>query len=53
MVVIAGDGAFFMHGIKVHSALHCGLAVTFMLLNNNATPCACPREQLNYDALFS
>jgi len=33
-VVIAGDGAFFMHGMEVHTAVHYGLPVTFVLLNN-------------------
>src|SRR5271156_2560610 len=35
-VVIAGDGAFFMHGMEVHTAVQYRLPVTFVLFNNNA-----------------
>ncbi|WP_082948297.1 MULTISPECIES: thiamine pyrophosphate-binding protein [unclassified Mycobacterium] len=36
VVVIAGDGAFFMHGMEVHTAIQYRLPVTFVLFNNNA-----------------
>jgi acetolactate synthase I/II/III large subunit len=53
VVVIAGDGAFFMHGMEVHTALHYRLPVTFVLLNNNAHAMCVNREQLYYDGLYS
>jgi acetolactate synthase-1/2/3 large subunit len=53
VVVIAGDGAFFMHGFEVHTALHYRLPVTFVLLNNNAHAMCVTREQLYYDDLYS
>jgi acetolactate synthase I/II/III large subunit len=52
-VVIAGDGAFFMHGMEVHTALHYRLPVTFVLLNNNAHAMCVTREQLFYEDLYS
>jgi acetolactate synthase I/II/III large subunit len=53
VVVIAGDGAFFMHGMEVHTAVHYRLPVTFVLLNNNAHAMCVTREQLYYDDLYS
>ena len=53
VVVIAGDGAFFMHGMEVHTALHYRLPVTFVLLNNNAHAMCVTREQLYYDDMYS
>ncbi len=52
-VVIAGDGAFFMHGMEVHTAVQYRLAVTFVLFNNNAHAMCVTREQLFYDDLYS
>ncbi|MCV7199777.1 thiamine pyrophosphate-binding protein [Mycobacterium angelicum] len=52
-VVIAGDGAFFMHGMEVHTAVQYGLAVTFIVFNNNAHAMCVTREQLFYDDLYS
>ena len=52
-VVIAGDGAFFMHGTEIHTALQYGLPVTFVLFNNNAHAMCVTREQLFYDDLYS
>ena len=52
-VVIAGDGAFFMHGMEVHTALHYRLPVTFVLFNNNAHAMCVTREQLFYEDLYS
>ena len=51
--VIAGDGAFFMHGMEVHTAVHYRLPVTFVLFNNNAHGMCVTREQLFYDDLYS
>ncbi len=53
VVVIAGDGAFFMHGMEVHTALHYRLPMTFVLLNNNAHAMCVTREQLYYEDLYS
>jgi acetolactate synthase I/II/III large subunit len=52
-IVIAGDGAFFMHGMEIHTALQYRLPVTFVLLNNNAHAMCVTREQLFYDDLYS
>jgi acetolactate synthase-1/2/3 large subunit len=52
-VVVAGDGAFFMHGMEVHTALHYRLPVTFVLFNNNSHAMCVTREQLFYDDLYS
>jgi acetolactate synthase I/II/III large subunit len=52
-VVIAGDGAFFMHGMEIHTALQYRLPVTFVLFNNNAHAMCVTREQLFYDDLYS
>jgi acetolactate synthase-1/2/3 large subunit len=52
-VVIAGDGAFFMHGMEVHTAVQYRLPMTFVLLNNNAHAMCVTREQLFYDDLYS
>jgi acetolactate synthase I/II/III large subunit len=51
--VIAGDGAFFMHGMEVHTAVHYRLPVTFVLFNNNAHGMCVTREQLFYEDLYS
>ena len=52
-VVIAGDGAFFMHGTEIHTALQYGLPMTFVLFNNNAHAMCVTREQMFYDDLYS
>lgn len=52
-VVIAGDGAFFMHGMEIHTAVEYRLPVTFVLLNNNAHAMCVTREQLFYDGIYS
>ncbi len=51
--MIAGDGAFFMHGMEVHTAVQYRLPMTFVLLNNNAHAMCVTREQLFYDDLYS
>jgi acetolactate synthase I/II/III large subunit len=53
VVVIAGDGAFFMHGMEVHTAVHYRLPVTFVLFNNNAHAMSVTREQLFYGDRYS
>ncbi|MBV8785621.1 MAG: thiamine pyrophosphate-binding protein, partial [Mycobacterium sp.] len=52
-VVIAGDGAFFMHGMEVHTAVQYRLPVTFVLFNNNAHAMCVTREQLFYEDRYS
>ncbi|MBV8927627.1 MAG: thiamine pyrophosphate-binding protein [Mycobacteriaceae bacterium] len=52
-VVIAGDGAFFMHGMEIHTALQYRLPVTFLLFDNHAHAMCVTREQLLYDDLYS
>ncbi|MET7765798.1 thiamine pyrophosphate-binding protein [Streptomyces sp. NPDC005393] len=44
--VIAGDGAFFMHGMEVHTAVEYAAPVTFVILNNNAHAMCVTREDL-------
>ena len=53
VVVIAGDGAFYMHGMEIHTALHYRLPMTFVLLNNNAHAMCVTREQLYYNDFYS
>ncbi len=52
-VVIAGDGAFFMHGMEIHTAVHYGLPVTFVLFDNHAHGMCATREQLFYGDRYS
>jgi acetolactate synthase I/II/III large subunit len=52
-VVIAGDGAFFMHGMEIHTAIQYRLPVTFVLFNNYAHAMCVTRAQLFYDDLYS
>ncbi|MGV9676110.1 thiamine pyrophosphate-binding protein [Nocardia sp. NPDC003482] len=51
--VIAGDGAFFMHGMEVHTAIEYDLPVTFVIFNNNAHAMCITREQLYYGDRYS
>lgn len=43
---IAGDGAFFMHGLEVHTAVEHQLPITFVILDNAAHGMCLVREQL-------
>ncbi|MET0701418.1 MAG: thiamine pyrophosphate-binding protein [Mycobacterium sp.] len=52
-VVIAGDGAFFMHGMEIHTALEYRLPVTFVLFNNNAHGMCVTREGLYFSGDYS
>ncbi|MEV5839396.1 thiamine pyrophosphate-binding protein [Nocardia sp. NPDC052112] len=52
-VVVAGDGAFFMHGMELHTAIEHQLPVTFIVLNNNAHAMCVTREQLYYRDRYS
>jgi acetolactate synthase I/II/III large subunit len=43
---ISGDGAFFMHGLEIHTAVEYGLPITFVVLNNRAHGMCLVRERL-------
>ncbi|MFF5189372.1 thiamine pyrophosphate-binding protein [Streptomyces sp. NPDC000345] len=43
--VVAGDGAFFMHGMEVHTAVEYAAPVTFVIFNNNAHAMCALREE--------
>ena len=43
--VIAGDGAFYMHGMEVHTAIERRLPITFLIVNNNAHAMCRLREE--------
>jgi acetolactate synthase-1/2/3 large subunit len=45
-IVIAGDGAFFMHGMEIHTAVEHVLPITYVLLNNRAHGMCLVRERL-------
>jgi acetolactate synthase I/II/III large subunit len=56
--VLAGDGAFFMHGMEVHTAVEHAAPVTFVIFNNNAHAMCAVREEflqggIRSDDLFS
>ena len=51
--VIAGDGAFFMHGMEIHTAVEHRLPITFVVFNNNAHAMCVTREQLYYGGGYS
>jgi len=51
--VIAGDGAFFMHGMEIHTAIEYRLPVTFVVFNNNAHAMCITREQKYYGDRYS
>jgi len=51
--VVAGDGAFFMHGLEIHTALEHRLPITFVVFNNNAHAMCVTREQLFYGDRYS
>jgi acetolactate synthase-1/2/3 large subunit len=44
--VIAGDGAFFMQGLEVHTAVEHDLPITYVVLDNAAHGMCLVREQL-------
>jgi acetolactate synthase I/II/III large subunit len=53
VAVIAGDGAFFMHGMEIHTAVQYRLPITFVLFNNDAHAMCVTREQLYYGGDYS
>jgi acetolactate synthase-1/2/3 large subunit len=44
--VLAGDGAFFMHGLDVHTAVEHALPITYVIFNNRAHGMCVVRERL-------
>jgi acetolactate synthase-1/2/3 large subunit len=44
--VVSGDGAFFMHGLEVHTAVEHHLPITYLVLDNAAHGMCLVREQL-------
>ncbi|RCG19767.1 thiamine pyrophosphate-binding protein [Streptomyces diacarni] len=51
--VLAGDGAFFMHGMEVHTAIEHRLPVTFVIFDNRSHGMCRTREQLFYGGDYS
>jgi acetolactate synthase-1/2/3 large subunit len=51
--VLAGDGAFYMHGLEIHTALEHHLPITFVLFNNDAHAMCVTREYLYYGGDYS
>jgi acetolactate synthase-1/2/3 large subunit len=45
-LVCAGDGAFFMHGSEIHTAVEHSLPITFAIFNNRAHGMCLLRERL-------
>lgn len=45
-IVVAGDGAFFMHGLEIHTAVEHALPITYVLFNNRAHGMCLVRERL-------
>jgi acetolactate synthase-1/2/3 large subunit len=45
-VAIAGDGAFFMHGMDIHTAVEHELPITYIVANNRAHGMCLVRERL-------
>lgn len=45
-IVVAGDGAFFMHGAEIHTAVQYSLPITFVILDNRAHGMCLVRERL-------
>ena len=45
-IVIAGDGAFFMQGMEIHTAVEHGLPITYVILDNRAHGMCLVRERL-------
>ncbi|MEZ0090952.1 thiamine pyrophosphate-binding protein [Streptacidiphilus sp. EB129] len=50
---IAGDGAFLMHGLEVHTAVQYGVPVSFVVLNNDAHGMCVTREKVFYGGRYS
>ncbi|MFB4195135.1 thiamine pyrophosphate-binding protein [Streptomyces carpaticus] len=51
--VVAGDGAFYMHGMEIHTAAELGLPLTFLIVNNNAHAMCHTREQVFFSGDYT
>jgi acetolactate synthase I/II/III large subunit len=51
--VIAGDGAFFMHGHEIHTAVELMLPIVFIIINNNSHAMCVTREAIYFRASYS
>jgi acetolactate synthase-1/2/3 large subunit len=45
-IVLAGDGAFFMNGLEIHTAVEHGLPITYVIFDNRAHGMCLVRERL-------
>ncbi|AOW92943.1 acetolactate synthase [Rhodococcus sp. WMMA185] len=52
-IAIAGDGAFFAHGLEIHTAVEYDVPVTFVVFNNNAHAMCVTREQVYFEGAYS
>ncbi|WP_197517139.1 MULTISPECIES: thiamine pyrophosphate-binding protein [Burkholderia] len=52
-IVVAGDGAFYMHGMEIHTAIEHHLPITFIVFDNSAHAMCVTREKIYYDAQYS
>ncbi len=52
-VVLAGDGAFFMHGMEIHTAIEHRVPLTVVIFNNDAHGMCVTREQLYFPGTAS
>ena len=44
--MLAGDGAFYMNGLEIHTAVQHGLPITYVIFDNRAHGMCLVREQL-------
>ncbi|BAH49227.1 putative acetolactate synthase large subunit [Rhodococcus opacus B4] len=51
--VIAGDGAFYAHGLEIHTAVEYAVPVTFVVFNNNAHAMCLTREQVYFEGAYT
>lgn len=47
--LLAGDGAFYMHGLEIHTAIEHNLPITYIITNNNAHAMCSLREELFFE----
>ncbi|MBD1321326.1 thiamine pyrophosphate-binding protein [Gordonia hankookensis] len=47
-IVIAGDGAFFMHGMEIHTAIEHDAPLSLIILNNDAHGMCVTRDRLYF-----
>ncbi|NEO18533.1 MULTISPECIES: thiamine pyrophosphate-binding protein [unclassified Moorena] len=49
-VIFAGDGAFLMTGLEIHTAVDLGLPILFIVFNNNMHGMCVTRQQLFFES---